>query len=69
MCTRPLYSGLGSSRNSLQVGYNDLCASVGCGQMCVVIFFFLSVGNSFTYEHPGVGLSCACLIEYLDYLD
>ena len=40
LCARDCsYSGLGSSRNSLQVGYNDLCASLGCGKMRVVIFF------------------------------
>jgi hypothetical protein len=35
MCARLLYSGLGSSRISLQVGYNDLCASVGWCKMCL----------------------------------
>jgi len=65
MCTRLFYSVSGSSRNSLWVGYSDLCASVGCGKMRVVIPP-PTVGNSFTYEHPGVGWSCACLIEYLD---
>jgi hypothetical protein len=71
LCARDcLYSGLGSSRNFLQVGYNDWCASLGRSKMCVVIYFFsLTVGSIFTYEHPGVGLSCACLIDYLDCLD